>query len=63
MVVGVVAVTAAAAAAQDILIRELLPHIGITEESITKKQYFLGYTCHRRGQPPPIPPHPRPGPP
>mmetsp|Transcript_18763 Transcript_18763/g.45096 ORF Transcript_18763/g.45096 Transcript_18763/m.45096 type:complete len:1181 (-) Transcript_18763:313-3855(-) len=33
--------------AQDILIRELLPHIGITEESLTKKQYFLGYICNR----------------
>mmetsp|Transcript_70577 Transcript_70577/g.188361 ORF Transcript_70577/g.188361 Transcript_70577/m.188361 type:complete len:1176 (-) Transcript_70577:60-3587(-) len=33
--------------AQDILIRELLPHIGITEEALTKKQFFLGYTCHR----------------
>jgi len=33
--------------AHDILIRELLPHIGITEESLTKKQYFLGYVCNR----------------
>lgn len=33
--------------AEDVLIRELLPHIGITEESMTKKQYFLGYICHR----------------
>lgn len=33
--------------AQEIVIREMLPHIGITEESLTKKQYFLGYICHR----------------
>ena len=61
--------------AQEIVIRELLPHIGITgtmcvrvyvcvcaracvcrseshacacaEENLTKKQYFLGYICHR----------------
>jgi len=33
--------------AQDIMVKELLPHIGITEESLTKKQYFLGYICHR----------------
>ena len=33
--------------AEEILVRELLPHIGITEESCTKKQFFLGYICHR----------------
>ena len=33
--------------AKDILQKELLPHIGITEASERKKAYFLGYVVHR----------------
>ena len=33
--------------AQDILQKEMLPHIGIGEESMTKKAYFFGYMIHR----------------
>eukprot|EP00051_Salpingoeca_urceolata_P023095 m.387959 g.387959 ORF g.387959 m.387959 type:complete len:1181 (-) comp20066_c18_seq9:1399-4941(-) len=33
--------------AQDILQKELLPHIGVGLDSATKKAYFLGYIVHR----------------
>lgn len=33
--------------AKDILQKEMLPHVGITEYSETKKAYFFGYVVHR----------------
>jgi hypothetical protein len=33
--------------AREILIKELLPHIGLAEGCETKKAYFVGYMVHR----------------
>ena len=33
--------------ADDLLQKELLPHIGVSPESHTKKAYFVGYMVHR----------------
>jgi DNA-directed RNA polymerase II subunit RPB2 len=33
--------------AKDILQKELLPHVGIGDSSLTKKTYFFGYTIHK----------------
>ena len=33
--------------AREILQRELLPHIGIGEQTETKKAFFVGYMVHR----------------
>eukprot|EP00252_Welwitschia_mirabilis_P003250 TRINITY_DN13340_c0_g1_i1.p2 TRINITY_DN13340_c0_g1~~TRINITY_DN13340_c0_g1_i1.p2 ORF type:complete len:131 (+),score=12.89 TRINITY_DN13340_c0_g1_i1:662-1054(+) len=33
--------------ARDVLLEEMLPHVGIGEHSQTKKGYFFGYVIHR----------------
>ena len=33
--------------ARDILQKEMLPHVGVSETSETKKAYFFGYMIHR----------------
>eukprot|EP00304_Pavlova_gyrans_P005167 CAMPEP_0206047032 /NCGR_PEP_ID=MMETSP1466-20131121/20160_1 /ASSEMBLY_ACC=CAM_ASM_001126 /TAXON_ID=44452 /ORGANISM="Pavlova gyrans, Strain CCMP608" /LENGTH=1167 /DNA_ID=CAMNT_0053422037 /DNA_START=38 /DNA_END=3541 /DNA_ORIENTATION=+ len=33
--------------AKDLLVKEMLPHVGITEHCETKKAYFLGYMIHK----------------
>jgi len=33
--------------ARDIIEKELLPHVGVGENSLTKKAYFFGYMIHR----------------
>lgn len=33
--------------ARELLIKEMLPHVGITEHCETKKAYFLGYMIHK----------------
>lgn len=33
--------------AEDILQKELLPHIGLSADSLSKKAYFIGYMVHR----------------
>ena len=35
--------------AREILQKELLPHVGLSEGCETKKAYFVGYMVHRCG--------------